>query len=545
MLEQSRLNTERSLLEQNQRMTEDRIRAECEDRLRAEFRIEMNAAVAETEQRWQTQEQDMQSHIEELEAQVKELQVQMEKKKAGSGDDCHVNPEIDKLRKEVQDTKEINKKLRELLQEPQSQSLAEERHNHAMALQTMERKAKEDLLSERNRLQTMHHLDLDKQRAELTQQHTEWSRQMTQRHMQQIEDLQAQLQAHTQMMALQQDLKQQNQHQVFERQLDESRCAVLELQRENTTLKKQLKEKTAREKPEVDEKEEEDSTDVHKKRDAQLEEEAQRLKEEVEKLRVEMEKLEESQKHWEERRDEDLKDEELDDEKRKVRNEERRKQEVEEIRREHKRELQSLASEYSSAQSHLQARIVALENELREREERCRGRQSRCEDLGRLQDRLTERDQLIKRLVRKNVESPRVTSTSSGSYDRSIFSSSSLSSTSSSHQPHFSSTLPHPSSSHPQTSTHYSTSSLPHKHTSLGQHSSPSLPRSPRSRSSCIPATPAPTAPLPVCPSSQTGIRYVSPSCHVPHLQTIRGPYLEPRGTEGLKQEWYTKYFSF
>lgn len=45
---------------------------------------------------------------------------------------------------------------------------------------------------------------LDKQRAELTQQHTEWSRQMTQRHMQQIEDLQAQLQAHTQMMALQQ-----------------------------------------------------------------------------------------------------------------------------------------------------------------------------------------------------------------------------------------------------------------------------------------------------------------------------------------------------
>lgn len=44
----------------------------------------------------------------------------------------------------------------------------------------------------------------DKQRAEMTQQHTEWSRQTTQRHMQQIEDLQAQLQAHTQMMALQQ-----------------------------------------------------------------------------------------------------------------------------------------------------------------------------------------------------------------------------------------------------------------------------------------------------------------------------------------------------
>lgn len=44
------------------------------------------------------------------------FQCQAEKKKAGPGDDCHGNPEIDRLRKEVQDTKEINKKLRELLQ---------------------------------------------------------------------------------------------------------------------------------------------------------------------------------------------------------------------------------------------------------------------------------------------------------------------------------------------------------------------------------------------------------------------------------------------
>lgn len=42
--------------------------------------------------------------------------MQAEKKKAAQGDDGHGNPEIDRLRKEVQDTKEINKKLRELLQ---------------------------------------------------------------------------------------------------------------------------------------------------------------------------------------------------------------------------------------------------------------------------------------------------------------------------------------------------------------------------------------------------------------------------------------------
>lgn len=41
--------------------------------------------------------------------------MEAEKKTAGQ-DDSHANPEIDKLRMEVQDTKEINKKLRELLQ---------------------------------------------------------------------------------------------------------------------------------------------------------------------------------------------------------------------------------------------------------------------------------------------------------------------------------------------------------------------------------------------------------------------------------------------
>lgn len=47
-----------------------------------------------------------------------------------------------------------------MLEEPQTQSLAEEKHSHTMALQALERQAKEDLLSERNRLQTMHHLEL-------------------------------------------------------------------------------------------------------------------------------------------------------------------------------------------------------------------------------------------------------------------------------------------------------------------------------------------------------------------------------------------------
>lgn len=48
----------------------------------------------------------------------------------------------------------------DVLEEPQTQSSAADRHSHAMALQALERQAKEDVLSERNRLQTMHHLEL-------------------------------------------------------------------------------------------------------------------------------------------------------------------------------------------------------------------------------------------------------------------------------------------------------------------------------------------------------------------------------------------------
>lgn len=52
-------------------------RAECEDRLRAEFRIEMNAAVAESEQRWQSREEELQGQLTELESQVSPLQIEL------------------------------------------------------------------------------------------------------------------------------------------------------------------------------------------------------------------------------------------------------------------------------------------------------------------------------------------------------------------------------------------------------------------------------------------------------------------------------------
>lgn len=52
-------------------------RAECEDRLRAEFRIELNAAVAEGEQRWQSREEELQTQLSELQGQLADLQSQV------------------------------------------------------------------------------------------------------------------------------------------------------------------------------------------------------------------------------------------------------------------------------------------------------------------------------------------------------------------------------------------------------------------------------------------------------------------------------------
>ncbi|KAJ3614444.1 hypothetical protein NHX12_018017 [Muraenolepis orangiensis] len=409
VLEHSRLNTERSLLEKSQRKTEE-IRAECEERLRAEFRIELNAAVAEGEQRWQGREEELQTQVEELRGQIAHPQSpQAEKKRAGLGDDCHGNPEIDRLRKEG----------------PHTQSLAEERHGHAMSLQALERQAQEDLQQAAGRL-------------------------------------------------------------------DESGCLVLELQRENATLREQLKERSILEKSETEEKEKEKA---------------------------------ETLKH-----------------------------------RDHRKELQSLASEYSSAQTQLQARIAALETELREREDRCRKRESRFDELqlGRLQERLTERDELIKQLVdeRHQLQLHPPVAGDNGRDNLWLRD----------NKPRPGSITPNMGRKHPEEppprlnsggggsggGSGTAVSFNRHSPLSLGHPSSPSLPRSARSRSSCTPPTPAPTAPLPVCPSPQMGIRYVKPSSRETHShptqgQPVRGSYLENRGsgTEGLKQEWYTKYFSF
>uniref|UniRef100_A0A8C3TE44 Family with sequence similarity 184 member B n=1 Tax=Chelydra serpentina TaxID=8475 RepID=A0A8C3TE44_CHESE len=72
------------------------------------------------------------------------------------------------------------------------------------------------------------------------------------------------------------------------------------------------------------------------------------------------------------------------------------------LKQEHRKEIQNMIADFSSAQAHLQAKIVSLETELKELEEKPRKRESRPEDMhliGCLQNKLSEREEIIKQLT--------------------------------------------------------------------------------------------------------------------------------------------------
>ncbi|XP_067386415.1 protein FAM184B [Emydura macquarii macquarii] len=78
------------------------------------------------------------------------------------------------------------------------------------------------------------------------------------------------------------------------------------------------------------------------------------------------------------------------------------KKELDILKQDHRKEIQNMVSNFSSAQAHLQAKIVSLETELKELEEKPRKRESRPEDMhliGCLQNKLSEREEIIKQLT--------------------------------------------------------------------------------------------------------------------------------------------------
>ncbi|TRY81489.1 hypothetical protein DNTS_033318 [Danionella cerebrum] len=385
----SALQQERDILQQTNHGLEERIRLQFEKQFSdqmVELKRERDEEMRKMNQQWQQRVEELQTQLEEWRALSEKMDEERERR--------YGNGEMERMKLEIQKTRDMNSSLRAQLhstiqekerlmrqhlqvvkeedeeeedvkssaareaerEKREDELLHVERLNHQRALQTLQTQAQEELQTERQRLLTQHKLQIvstvtDKQKAELTQQHTEWVRQVTQRHMQQIEDLQNEIQTHTQMMALQQDLKQQNRLQSLERQLDEKSSEVQELKRENDDLKDRLS-----------------ANNTHKE---------------------ESDEHRHTQKSFPEVREEAVEAYAADPQ----------RNNIETVKREHRLEIQNIISDFSSAQTRLQTRIVALETELREREERGKRRVEDLHTIAKLQDKLSERDQLIKSLV--------------------------------------------------------------------------------------------------------------------------------------------------
>nr|XP_023654922.1 protein FAM184B isoform X1 [Paramormyrops kingsleyae] len=352
---------EERISEQAARNQEEKIRAACES-LRKELTEQHLLTLSHLQREKEAEEQRIN---ESWWKKVQDLQSQLEEAKNALSteirdeEDLHPGNDQNILKQRCQENVKLNyslkvpglqekgllaeqpdmKELEEAFRRRHEEALRAERHSHQMALRALEERAQAEAQAERLRQQTQQKLLLDRQKAELTQQHADWSKQVTQRHMQQMEDLQAELRTHTELVALQQDFKQQNQVQAFERQLDECHSEVLGLKRENGELKEQLTS-----------------------------------------LTQELCQIQGMDQHQRRSRDE----------------------EMDCLKREHRKAIQSIMADFSSAQTRLQARIVTLETELREKDEKSKGRESRTEDLhviGKLHERLNEREQVIKRLL--------------------------------------------------------------------------------------------------------------------------------------------------
>ncbi|XP_035272393.1 protein FAM184B isoform X2 [Anguilla anguilla] len=375
-LKKEKLTLEDRILEKAQKYQEEKKRSESEGEFRRRELTEQHLAALARLRRDKDSEikEITESFQRKLKLEEKRFDSVADKRSKG---DCHAVIDRDSLEQEIKKTMTLNNSLRAQLQstiqesdqlmqlpdmkevegrlrQQHEESLRGDWLSHQQALRALEERSQEEVQAERLRQQAQQKLLLDRQKAELTQQHAEWCRQLTQRHMQQIEDLQAELHTHTQLVALQQDFKQQNQAQAFERQLEDSRAEVSGLRRENGELREQL---------------------------AALQSQLEGKTQELSRLR----EAEQQHRCW----DEGAKGG-------------RPHLEADSLRREHRKEIQTIVSDFSSAQTRLQARIVSLETELREKEEKMKRRESRIEDLqviGLLQDKLSERDQLIKRLV--------------------------------------------------------------------------------------------------------------------------------------------------
>ncbi|XP_078534548.1 protein FAM184B isoform X2 [Lissotriton helveticus] len=240
------------------------------------------------------------------------------------------------------------KEMEERAKKERAESLRHQNQSHRLEMQTLEEKANNELQAERDRVLKQQTAHLDSLRAELSEHQISCSNQRKQ-----IEELLNELK-HLKGLRKHQAKSNQGQTISLLDELNNCQNEISVLKKENSLLKNS----------------------------------AELLSAEIEIQKQEAAKFHEKEERHRRLLEEDLKT--------------KQKIELESLRHDHRKEMQTMVSEFSSSQAHLQAKIVSLENEIKEMEEKPRKREARPEDLqliGRLQEKLSERDQVIKRLT--------------------------------------------------------------------------------------------------------------------------------------------------
>ncbi|XP_060134958.1 protein FAM184B isoform X3 [Zootoca vivipara] len=219
-----------------------------------------------------------------------------------------------------------------------------QQQSHSLEMQALEEKAREELESKLERIQKPQSLLIESLRRELSEQQIKNKEK---------DELQEELKA---MMTAkrQQEENCQNQMKSLKEELEKCRHENSGLKKENVLLKDTMELLTV-------------DVELQKQTSAQLQD-----------------------KESQQRRllEEDLKI--------------KHKREMDALKQEHHQEIQSMMSDFSSSQGLLHEKIVSLENELKELEERERKREPRLEDLhliGCLRDKLHEKEDMIKELM--------------------------------------------------------------------------------------------------------------------------------------------------
>nr|XP_031360432.1 protein FAM184B [Lonchura striata domestica] len=243
-----------------------------------------------------------------------------------------------------QELKEAEERLRKEFNE----TFKIQHQSHRLEIQTLEEKAKKELHDELEQIQKQQTLLLGSLRMELSEQQTSCTNLKKQ-----IEELKMELRS-VRTLKKQQEGSSQSQIISLHNELEKCQSEISELKRENLLLK--------------------DAMEL--------------LSAELESQKQEAGQLQDREKQHRRLLVEDL-------------NIKHRK-ELDILKQDHRKEIENIVSDFSSTQAHLQAKIFSLETALKELEEKSRKWESRPEDthlINCLQDKLSEREEIIKQLV--------------------------------------------------------------------------------------------------------------------------------------------------